>query len=207
MTPGSNSLTDVRENLSQADLERVGKLLADAADEFSQHSCNDLTCPATAQNKSLFTTIIKWQAEQDGTNADPILLDYVDKVRSKNEKIFTYDNWAMGYFAQRCKALGSCAEGAPELSPDELSLIAALFDLMVEYREIDRDDHGIEVDYTVNASSENKNFIAEVIKHERQAGWQQMVVDVGNSQEEIAVIDVLIMRYYSDRCKKLALPR
>jgi len=204
MTLECASDKDFPEKFSQTDLDRMGRFLADAAGEFSQHSCNDFTCMATAENKALFTKIIHWQAEQDGEDADPQLLDYVAKVQSEHEKIFTYDNWAMGYFAQRCEVLSKTPSGAPELSPAELNLITELFDVMVDFREIDRDDHGITVDYTLTPTDDNKRFIAKVIKHEGAADWGAAVDGIMNSDEEISVLDIAIMRYYADRCKELA---
>jgi hypothetical protein len=43
-----------------------------------------------------------------------------------------------------------------------------------------------------------------VIKHEGSAGWERRVDDVMDSNDEIVVLDVWIMRYYPDRCKELA---
>jgi hypothetical protein len=36
------------------------------------------------------------------------------------------------------------------------------------------------------------------------AAWERMVADVRQSDDEIAVPDCWIMRYFSDRCKELA---
>ena len=205
MTLEPRSQDAVPEKFSQADLRRMGGFLTDAADEFSQHGCNDFGCMATAENKALFIRIIKWQTEQAGGDRDPQWLENVERVQAEDKEIFSFDNWAMGYFGQRCDALAkNNAASASELSPAELNMIAALFDVMVDFREIDQEDHDITVDYTLSATDENKQFIAKVIKHEGDAGWERMVEGVMNSEDEIAVLDVWIMRYYSDRCKKLA---
>lgn len=194
----------VSEKFSQAELERIGRFLADAASEFANHGCNDFGCPATAENKALFIAIIKWQAGQSWGDPDPTWIKNVEEVQSENEQIFSFDNWAMGYFAQRCRGLVHNAAGAGELSSAELRLMASLLDLMVEWREMDHKDRGVTEDYTLTATDENRRFLAEVIKHEGQAGWERMVEDIMSSDDEIAVVDFWIMRYFSDRCRALA---
>src|ERR1700728_3505859 len=105
------------EKLSPAELGIIGGLLADAAGEFANHSCNDFSCKATAENKAIFIAIIKWQAGQPAGDPDPVWIENVEKVQAENEKIVSFDNWAMGYFAQRCTALAKDTAGVPGLSP------------------------------------------------------------------------------------------
>ena len=194
----------VAEKLSPTELGRIGDLLDDAASEFANHSCNDFGCRATAENKALFIAIIKWQVGQPGGDPDPKWIDYVEKVPTENEQIYSFDNWAMGYFAQRCKTLAKNAASAPGLSTAELGMIAALLDEMVDFREIDLEDDDITVDYTLSATDENKQFIASVIKHEGSAGWERRVEEVMQSGDEIVVPEHWVMRYFSDRCRELA---
>jgi hypothetical protein len=84
-------------------------------------------------------------AWQPGGDRDPTWIDNVEKVQGENEEIFSFDNWAMGYFAQRCTALANDTSSVPVLSIAELGMIAALLDLMVEFREIDLARRGIVV--------------------------------------------------------------
>jgi hypothetical protein len=196
-------MTGHSEKLSQAELRSIGEFLADAAGEFADHGCNDFSCASTPENKAVFTNIIEWQAGEGWGDPDPKYLDSLEKAYAENEEIVSFDNWAMGYFAQRCKALAQDASGSPGLSAAELRMMAALLDLVVESREMDRDDHDITVDYTLSATDENKLFLASVIKHEGLADSERMVADVRQSDDEIAVPDYWIMRYFSDRCKKL----
>jgi hypothetical protein len=190
--------------LSPSELGTIGDLLGDAADEFTEHSCNDFGCPATEENKALFIAIIQWQAQQEGTDPDPTLIESVETVQAEDEQIFSFDNWAMGYFAQRCQALAKIPASAPGLSAAELLVSAALLDVMVDFREIDLEDHDITVDYTLTATDENKQFIAGVIKHEGGAGWEGRVAEVMQSNHEIVVPEHWITRYFSSRCKELA---
>ena len=192
------------EKLSQAELRSIGEFLADAAGEFADHGCNDFSCASTAENKAIFTNIISWQAGQGWGDPDPKYLDSLEKAYAGNEELVSFDKWAMGYFAQRCQALARDTASSPGLSAAELRMMAALLDLMVEFREMDRDDHDITVDYTLSATDENKLFLASVIKHEGPADWERMVADVRQSDDEIAVPDYWIMRYFTDRCKELA---
>jgi hypothetical protein len=191
-------------SFSREDLNRIGQLLADAADEFSQHSCNDFTCIATSENKALISSITHWQAEQEGVDADPELLANVDETQSENEKIFAYDNRAMGYFAQRCSVIATDAAGAAELSSAELKMIIDLFDVMIDLREIDQEERDLTVDYTLSPTDEQKRFVADVIKRDADPGWERMVECVMQSDDEISVLGIAIMRYYCDRCKELA---
>jgi len=197
-------MTGHPDKLSQAELRNIGEFLADAADEFADHSCNDFSCAPTPENKAVFTNIIEWQAGEDWGDPDPTYLDSLEKAYAENEEIVSFDNWVMGYFAQRLKALAQDASGSPGLSAAELRMMAALLDLVIEFREMDRDDHDITVDYTLSATDENKLFLASVIRHEGLADSERMVADVRQSDDEIAVPDYWIMRYFSDRCKKLA---
>jgi hypothetical protein len=190
--------------LSPSELGTIGDLLGDAAGEFAEHGCNDFGCPATEENKALFIGIIQWQAEQDGADPDPTLIESVEKVQAENEEIYSFDNWAMGYFAQRCQSLVRNPAGASGLSAAEFRMMAALLDLMVEFREIDLEDHDITVDYTLSATDENKQFIASVIEHEGASGWERRVAEVMQSNHEIVVPEHWITRYFSDRCKDLA---
>jgi len=201
------SAREVGSGLSDLDLGRVAAFLADAADEFSQHSCNDFTFGATAENKAILTWILKWRAEQVGEDSDSELLETVDCTQPEHGQLCFYDNWVMSYFSERCAMLAKNAPGAPDLSPAELNLIADLFDRMIAWREIAKRDHDVTVKYTVSATDYNKRFIAKVIKHGAETGWEQKATDILNSEEEVAVIDILIMRYYSDRCKALTVPR
>jgi hypothetical protein len=194
----------MRAKLSPTELGRIADLLADAASEFANHGCNDFGCSATAENKAIFTAFIKWQAAQPGGDPDPTWIENVENVQGENEEIYSFDHWAMGYFAQRCKALAKDAASAPVLSIAELGIIAKLLDLMVEWREIDLDEHDITVDYTLSATDENKQIIAGVIKHEGSDGWERMVEEVMQSHDEIAVPEHWLMRYFSSRCKELA---
>ena len=190
--------------LSPIELSRIENLLADAAAEFANHSCNDFSCTATAENKAIFVAIVKWQAGQPSGDPDPSWIEEIEKVHIENEKIVSFDNWAMGYFAQRCKALAKSAANEPGLSPAELGMISALLDVMVEFREIDPKDRDAMVDYTLSATDENKRFIAAVITHEGGDGWQRRVAEVMLSNDEIAVPEHWLMRYFSDRCKEFA---
>lgn len=194
----------VAEPLAPIELGRIGDLLNDAASEFANHGCNDFGCRATPENKALFIAIIQWQAGQPGGDPDPQWIDYVEKVQAENEQIYSFDNWAMGYFGQRCKRLAKNAASVSGLSSAELEMIAALLDVMVDFREIDLEDHGVTVDYTLNAADENKRFIASVIKHEGSDGWERMVEEVMRSNDEIAVPEHWIMCYFAGRCKELA---
>ena len=190
--------------LSPTELSRIGELLRDAADEFANHSYNDFSCRATAENKVIFIAIAKWQAGQPSGDPDPTWIDNIERVQTGNGKIVSFDNWAMGYFAQRCKALAKGTTSEPELSPAELGMIAALLDLMVEFRETVLKDHDLEANYTLSATDADKQFIAAVIKHEGSDGWESRVADAMQSDAEIAVPEHWLMLYFADRCRELA---
>jgi len=190
--------------LSPSELGTIGDLLGDAAGEFAEHGCNDFGCPATEENKALFIAIIQWQAAQAGAAVDPTLIESVEQVQAPNQEIYSFDNWAMGYFAQRCRSLAKNATGVLGLSVAELRMIGALLDLMVEFREIDLEDHDITVDYTLSATDENKQFIASVVEHEGVAGWERRKAEVMQSKREIVLPEHWITRYFADRCKQLA---
>jgi hypothetical protein len=189
--------------LSPTELSRIGDLLRDAADEFANHSYNDFSCRATAENKVIFIAIARWQAGQPSGDPDPTWIENIERVQTGNGKIVSFDNWAMGYFAQRCGALAKGTASEPALSPAELGMIAAVLDLMAEFREIELKDRNVTVDYTLSAADENKQFIAAVIRHEGCDGWQDRVAEAMQSDTEIAVPEHWVMRYFSDRCREL----
>jgi hypothetical protein len=178
--------------LSSAELRIIGDFLADAAGEFSDHSCNDFAAPAIPENRALFIAVAKWQAAQPDGDRDPQRI--ADIEHAEGETVVSFDNWVMGYFAQRCHTLASDPSSSSELSRAELALLASVLNLMVEYREIDRDDHDITVDYTLSATDENKRFLSAVAAHEGATARVQQAGD------EISVPDYWVMRYFEGRC-------
>ena len=110
----------------------------------------------------------------------------------------------MGYFAQRCETLCKGVASEPALSPAEFGIIAALLDLMVEFREIDLKERNLIVDYTLSPTDENKQFIAAVIKHQGGAGSEGRVAEAIQSGAELVVPEHWVTRYFSDRCREHA---
>jgi hypothetical protein len=118
-----------------------------------------------------------------------------DLEHARGENVVSFDNWVMGYFAQRCRALASDASNSPRLSPAELAMMASVLDLIVECREIDRDDHGTTVDYTLSATDENKRFLTAVIQNESGPDAVSLIAQLDRAGDEIAVPDYWVMRY------------
>lgn len=204
MTTNQTCAENFSEPLSSTELKQIGAFLEEAAGELSQHSCNDFTVRASQENKIVFLAIVKWQATQDWGDTDAEWTANIENVSDENKTLFTFDNWAMSYFAHRCNELATSKTNVLEWSAAELNIMAALLDLAVEYREMDYSDHDIAVEYTLAATKENKAFFAEVIKQRGGSECEGKLNEIMDSDDEIAVLDFWIMDYFSARCKKLS---
>jgi hypothetical protein len=204
MTNNKTCAENFSEPLSNTELKQIRAFLEEAAGELSQHSCNDFTVRASKENKVVFLAIVKWQATQDWGDTDPEWTALIENVSDEDKTLFTFDNWAMSYFAHRCSELAAGKTNVLEWSSAELNIMAALLDLAVEYREMDYSDHDISVEYTLAATKENKVFFAAVIQQRDDAECESKLDEIMAADDEIAVLDFWIMAYFSARCKRLA---
>lgn len=88
-----------------------------------------------------------------------------------------------------------------KLSKAELELMAELlFDAAELYSR-----GGDEDDYTLPASSENKELLRRVITTMyREAEQEDALREIEEEKDELSVDDWLLLEYFAQRCKKLA---
>ena len=117
---------------TQADLGALAARLESAAEEFSDHSCNDFTLVANPDNQAIVLAALKFI--EAGGDYEEDWDDFAADVRAAEDEIAFFDNWLMAYMAHRCRELASGRAGAP-LSEAEGAVIAELLGLVDELNE------------------------------------------------------------------------
>ncbi len=186
------------ENLSSMELALIADFLRDYSDECIDHSCNDFYCPATQENKAIVIAAIAHRGPDESQRDE--LLALLEEAR---DQVFIFDDWMMAYLAFRCQGLADEPEAFPPLAPAELNIIADSLGLPAGEREEDL-SQGYEVEFTLPASGENKAFLAAVVKHRADAGWEKTVTEMMTSSDEVSTLDFWVMRYLQSRCVSLA---
>jgi len=79
----------------------LAKLLEMAADEFSNHGCNDFDLPNTPENNALMVAAEKWNSENDFAEFG---------LTQDSDKIYTSDYFLMSYFAHLARELAGIEE-------------------------------------------------------------------------------------------------
>lgn len=84
--------------LTSAELKIISKILSEASDEYSNHSCNDMDIPNTDENKQMLIRMVN-------ENYDPRdVAEEIEIIEScKKKTLYTYDWMLMDYLAKRCK--------------------------------------------------------------------------------------------------------
>jgi hypothetical protein len=123
--------TNATPQLSATELKAMAARLDSAANEFSDHTCNDFALEATPANKAIATAALKYiestgQDEQDWE-------DFAADIEASEDEIEFFDNWLMAYLAQRCTQL---AGNGGALSAAECEVINNLLGLVAEWEEI-----------------------------------------------------------------------
>jgi hypothetical protein len=80
-----NSLDRRHGGLSGIELIRIAAFLEEAADEFTDHGCNDFTEPVTPENKTIFKEIVNWQTDQDWGDDNPQWLSDVENANAESK--------------------------------------------------------------------------------------------------------------------------
>lgn len=80
----------------------LAKLLEMAADEFSNHGCNDFDLPNTPENNALIVEKIKWNVGNG--------IPYPPNISEDGKTIYTSDSGLMRYFAHLAKELAGIEE-------------------------------------------------------------------------------------------------
>lgn len=122
-------MTSAKTISTNEELKNTAELLKEAAEEFSDHSCNDYSLPASEENKAIVIATLKF-IEATGDYEDD-WDEFAAKVREAKGEISFFDNWLMSYMADRCKTL---AEEGAQLSDAEAEVVRGLFAFIDEVR-------------------------------------------------------------------------
>lgn len=84
--------------LTSAELKIISTMLKEAAEEYSNHSCNDMDIPNTDENKKMLIRMVN--ETYDPRDA----VEEIENIEScKKKTLYTYDWMLMEYLAGRCK--------------------------------------------------------------------------------------------------------
>jgi predicted DNA-binding WGR domain protein len=180
---------DDGQDLSAIEIWSMRELLEDAAGEYSEHSCNDYTVPATEDNRQIIAAAIEFGYRDSEEPSEDRLEAKADPA---NGTIFIWDHWLMSYLAHRCRTVYSAAE---------LGLMSDLFDYLAENDYHFYDDGEGDEEFTLSPTAENKAFLAAAIKHGSRPGWEAKVKEVENAQEGVAAYSVDVLRWLAVRCR------
>lgn len=85
--------------LTSAELKLISDILKEAAEMYSDHSCNDYEIPNTKANKEVLINMNK-SGLIDGLDEE----EEIELIKScKDKNLFTMDFVLMEYLAERCK--------------------------------------------------------------------------------------------------------
>lgn len=198
--------------LSSAELTMIAEFLSDAAVEFSEHSANDFLLPATAENKAIFAAVLAHHDEHEPDYKHQLT---VEEIMAATDEVFIYDDWAMAYFEQRCKAILN-VPGTPPLSPSELYAVSLLLIYAHEFHLNASDSVCYDLSYP--ATADNRAIVSATValiasemdsypdpyRQQVREAMEQVRQSLGESSEEIDVPDFWLMQYLSERCKQLS---
>jgi hypothetical protein len=187
------------EGLSKLELILIADSLATAASEFSDHSCNDFSFPATPEYKAVGEAIVRHR-EPGYWSKDNTLADFLSRMAAQKEWVVVYDDWAADYFADRCKRLASVAP-VGKLSAAELGIVDELLESSAEDHEGWYSDGGVDLDITLSPSAEHRSLIAAAIEHQAPRGWKAKVAKLEKATGPISLPDFQVMRYLAARCR------
>lgn len=200
------------DTFTTAEWELIAEFLEVAAEEFSEHSSNDFTLPATEENRAICRAALGYREAHHGQ--DEQSSSVLESVTNPADEVFIYDDWLMAYFADRTWTI-SKNPTADCFTRAELNAIGML--LILAYEE--HMDHSGDVDYWLSfpASDENKTILSasvEMIAKEHsyyQANYRDEVAEqipqvtsAIETEDEIEIPDFWVMYYLANKCKKLS---
>jgi hypothetical protein len=186
------------QELSKLELTLIADLLATAASEFSNRSCNDFSFPATPEHKVIGETMVR-RREPDYWDEENTLADFLSQMVAEDE-VYVYDHWAADYFAERCKRLAS-ATPVGKLSAAEMGIIDDLLESSAVDHESWYDDGVPNLDITLSPSAEHRGLMAAALEYQTPRGWKAKVEKLKNATGPISLPDFQVMRYLGARCR------
>ena len=86
-------LLEAKAGMNKAQYELAATLLDKAADEFSNHGCNDYTLPNTPENVELMRRAHEWNVRGDASQPFDL------SISKDGTEIYTMDYYVMGFMA------------------------------------------------------------------------------------------------------------
>lgn len=185
--------------LSQGELFLITDLLATAADEFANHSCNDFRLPVTAENRRIGEAIARHQ-DPEYWDKDNTLADFLAEMVGNAQWVFVYDNWVADYFAALCKRLAAITPTGP-LSAAELEVIAEVLESSAEEHKGWYGDNRGDLDITLAPTAEHRALLAAATRYEAPRGSQATLTKLLDATGPISLPDFHVMRYLAARCR------
>lgn len=186
--------------LTPFELGAIASLLADAARDYRDYSCNDYWVPATAENRRVIAAALRHPSgDRKLAPEDEALLE---KNKRAGSELYIWDNALMDYLAHRAGSAGTVP-----LSGAELAMIANLLDMLADdepgrYQSAP----GCE-DFAFDANPSVSAYLAAVVEHFKPKGWQKRVRALRASTTPVSVFAVEMLRFLALRCRNaVALP-
>lgn len=146
------------EKWTRTEFECMQEYLEECAEEFRDRSCNDFTLPNTPDNVEVFTAAFHAFKHEFEDDDEPELEDFI----FEGDELYIFDNWLLGYFAIRCKAVLSGTDSAMPLTTAEWHVLSEALHFAYEVREdLAR---RMSFDATFRATAENKAMIAATLR-------------------------------------------
>jgi hypothetical protein len=117
--------------LLAAEVDIIGDMLEDAAEQFEDESCNDYPLPLTRENKDIALASIRHQVSM-GWPDDESPEEFMADVEASEDAVECFNNWLAPYLAHRCEQHAK----AP-LNRAELLVIAGLLEQLADLRDDD----------------------------------------------------------------------
>ena len=199
-------------NFPPTELELVALFLETAADEFSEHTANDFSLPATDENKAIFLATLRHRETHH--RKDERTSAAFEGVMTSADEIFIYDDWLMAYFADRCKTASKNPTIARFTHPE---LIAIGMLLILAYE--DHMEHSDDVPYDLSfpATNENRSLLSSSVDliakehvyypsyyRQQVAEKIEQVTSAIGSAKEVDIPDYWVMYYLANKCKRLS---